>query len=57
MATFVLAFFIVLASIAGLATGVLLGRAPLRGSCSGVACIKGGGCRACQTHHHAEDTP
>ena len=49
MATFVLTLVIILASIAGLATGVLLGRAPLRGSC--------GGCTACKTHRDAEDTP
>ncbi|MDH3236078.1 MAG: hypothetical protein OEQ29_21355 [Alphaproteobacteria bacterium] len=57
MATFVLTLVIVLASVAGLATGVLLGCAPLRGSCGGVACVKGGGCAACQTHQHVEDTP
>ena len=57
MATFILTLVIILASIAGLATGVLLGRAPLRGSCGGIACIKGVGCAACQTHRDAEDTP
>jgi len=57
MATFFLTLVIVLASVAGLATGVLLGRAPLRGSCGGVPCVKGGGCAACQTHTDREDTP
>jgi hypothetical protein len=57
MATFILTLVIVLASVAGLATGVLLGRAPLRGSCGGVACVKGGACAACQTHRNTEDTP
>ena len=57
MVTFVFTLAIILASVAGLATGILLGRAPLRGSCGGVACVKGGSCAACQTHQHAEDTP
>ena len=57
MATFVLSLVIVIASVAGLATGVLLGRAPLRGSCGGVACVRGSGCTACQTHQHAEGSP
>jgi hypothetical protein len=57
MATFVLTLVIVLASIAGLAAGVLLGRAPLRGSCGGIACLKSGGCTACKTHRNAEGTP
>jgi hypothetical protein len=49
MATFVFTLVIVLASIAGLAAGILLGRAPLRGSC--------GGCTACKVCRDAEDTP
>lgn len=57
MATFVLTLVIVLASIVGLATGVLLGRAPLRGSCSGVACGKASNCMACETHRQAEGAP
>ena len=56
MATFALTLAIVVASVAGLATGVLLGRAPLRGSCGGVACVKGVGCAACETHRETEDT-
>lgn len=57
MATFVLTLVIVLASVAGLAIGVLLGRAPLRGTCGGVACVKGGGCVACKAHRHTEGAP
>lgn len=49
MATFVLTFVIVLVSIVGLAAGVLLGRAPLGGSCAS--------CRACKAHRNAEDAP
>ena len=57
MVTFIFTLAIILASVAGLATGVLLGRAPLRGSCGGVACVKDGGCAACETPRHAEGTP
>ena len=57
MATFVFTLVIFLASIVGLATGVLLGRAPLRGSCGGSAFLKGGGCATCETHRDAEGTP
>lgn len=57
MVTFIFTLAIILASGAGLATGVLLGRAPLRGSCGGVACVKNGDCAACEAHQHAEGTP
>lgn len=57
MATFFLTLVIVLASVAGLAIGILLGRAPLRGSCGGVPCANGGSCAACQIHTDLEDTP
>lgn len=51
MATFILTLLIILASLAGLGVGVLLGRSALAGSCGGLAC---GGCRkagspACKT--------
>lgn len=42
--TFLLAFAIILVAIAGLALGVICRRAPLRGSCGGVACINGAAC-------------
>ncbi len=32
---------------AGLALGVLLGRPPIKGSCGGADCIRGGACAAC----------
>jgi hypothetical protein len=48
MGTFLLSIAIVALSITGLAAGVLLGREPLRGSCGGVACDKGGTCDACR---------
>jgi hypothetical protein len=46
MATFLLSFALIGLAIAGLAVGVMVGRAPLRGSCGGVAC-KGASCEAC----------
>ncbi len=42
MATFILAFIVILVSLAGLGIGVLLGRSALAGSCGGLACA---GCR------------
>ncbi len=47
METFILALVISLLAIAGLAVGVFLGRAPLRGSCGGLSCLKGIDCGAC----------
>lgn len=38
MATVLLALGIVGLSVAGLAAGVLLGRAPIKGSCGGLGC-------------------
>ncbi len=45
MASIVLTFLIVLVSMCGLAVGVLLGRAPIKGSCGGLACANCGGCK------------
>ena len=57
MAIFIFTLAIILASGAGLATGVLLGRAPLRGSCGGITCVKGAACAACEAHRNAEGVP
>ncbi len=49
MAVFVLVFLVILLSITGLAVGILLGRAPLQGTCSASNCskiIKCSGCTA-----------
>ncbi|MHA3976967.1 hypothetical protein ACW9UR_04705 [Halovulum sp. GXIMD14794] len=43
MATFLLTLAIILLSVAGLALGVMRGRAPLKGSCGGT------GCEACDS--------
>ena len=32
---------------AGLAVGVMAGRGPLKGSCGGMACLKGEACEGC----------
>jgi hypothetical protein len=48
METFLLAFGLVLMSVLGLALGVILGRAPLKGSCGGLACATGLSCSGCR---------
>ncbi len=47
MGTFVLGLLVMLLAIGGLAVGVMFGRAPIGGSCGGIACIKGADCAAC----------
>ncbi|MCW3781731.1 hypothetical protein [Defluviimonas salinarum] len=47
MATFLLTLAILLLVQAGLAVGILAGRRPLKGSCGGVACLKGAACAGC----------
>lgn len=47
METMLLSLAIVALSFVGLALGAIAGRAPLTGSCGGVACIKGMKCAAC----------
>ena len=47
MGTFVLGLLVTLLAIGGLALGVILGRPPIRGSCGGLACIKGANCAGC----------
>jgi len=53
--TFILTFAIMLASITGLAVGVLLGRAPIRGSCGGMACVEGAECATCPAHRNGAE--
>lgn len=47
MATFLLAFLIISASLLALGVGVIAGRKPIQGSCGGIACISGADCGAC----------
>ena len=48
MSTFILAIAIFLLAVGGLAIGVAFGRPPLKGSCGGLACVKGASCGACR---------
>ena len=52
MVIFGLVFLIITISVAGLATGVLLGRAPLRGSCGAGVCTRAVKCPGC--HRNTE---
>jgi len=45
---------IFLLAVCGLATGLLLGRGPVRGSCGGRSCLKNFDCAACP-HRETED--
>jgi uncharacterized protein len=47
MTTIILSIVIVLMSALGLAVGILFGRAPIKGSCGGLACLKDAGCDGC----------
>jgi len=49
METIILAFFIILLAIGGMALGVMVGCAPIKGSCGGLACIKGLDCGTCKS--------
>lgn len=56
MIIFAFVFVIVLISIAGLAAGVLLGRAPLQGTCSSPTCDKKFACAGCKRRKPEEDS-
>jgi hypothetical protein len=45
MQTVLAAIVLAILAVAALAIGVLMGRAPIQGSCGGIAC--GGACHAC----------
>lgn len=51
VATIIFAFAILLLSVGGLAIGVMAGRKPIRGSCGGLACVKGFECGSCGAKH------
>lgn len=54
MATFILAFGIICTAFVALCLGVIFGRAPIKGSCGGIACIPGADCAACPHKQHDE---
>lgn len=56
MDTFVFTFAIFLLAVGGLAVGVIAGRAPIKGSCGGLNCIKGTRCGACGAAKQAEES-
>lgn len=47
MMTFAITFSVFALAMTGLAVGVLAGRAPIKGSCGGLACVKGAECGVC----------
>lgn len=47
MQIFLMSLGLILLAFMGLALGVIFGRPPIKGSCGGLACIKGGACAAC----------
>lgn len=52
MATVLMSFAVVAASVAGLAAGLLLRRRPLQGSCASTSCLRGVGCHGfCHRRH------
>ena len=55
MAVFGLVFLIFAVSIAGLAIGVIFGRAPIKGTCAGGTCPKAFGCVGCQKQKTTEE--
>ncbi len=55
MAVFVLVFLIFAVSFAGLAIGVIFGRAPIKGTCAGGTCPKMFGCSGCQQQKPMEE--
>ena len=54
METIILAFIISLLAILGLAIGVIMGRAPIKGSCGGLACHKRISCGVCKARQQEE---
>ncbi len=54
METILIAFFITLFAIAGLALGVMVARPPIKGSCGGLACVKGIDCGTCKARTKLE---
>lgn len=56
MATLILAIVLVTLAMLGLGLGVVLGRAPLKGSCGGSVCTRAISCAGCRAATRMEDT-
>lgn len=56
MGTFILTLVTFLLAIGGLALGVLAGRAPIKGSCGGISCLKGFDCGLCKAKGNMRET-
>ncbi|WP_185803157.1 (Na+)-NQR maturation NqrM [Pontivivens nitratireducens] len=54
MYTFILALAVLLLAVSGLAIGVLFGRAPIKGSCGGLACHPGIDCKSCRLRNEGK---
>lgn len=55
MAVLGLVFVIITLSMAGLAIGVIVGRAPIKGTCAGGTCPKAFECGGCHRQKVAEE--
>ena len=51
MAIFIFTFAIIGIAFVALSVGVIFGRAPIKGSCGGLACVPGADCAACPNKH------
>lgn len=51
----VLTLTIFLLAFGGLALGVMVGRAPIKGSCGGLSCLEGVDCGACTRRREGSD--
>lgn len=55
MQIFLMTLAAILLAFVGLSLGVIFGRAPIKGSCGGLACISGADCAGCPTRNDAAD--
>lgn len=48
METVLFTVIVILLAMGGMAIGIIAGRAPIKGSCGGLACVKGVDCGICK---------